>query len=177
MIETDRLILRGWRDEDVAAHNAMTNDAGFMTFLGSPLPIAESQAAAARQQAHLATFGSCFWVVELRETGAFVGYCGIKPGPDKSPIAGLPEIGWGIASEYQRNGFAREAAAACIDWAWRMRDWPSVHAVTVPANTASWGLMERLGMARVAKGDFDHPNLPEGDPLRRHIHYRIDRPS
>ena len=52
-----------------------------------------------------------------------------------------------------------------------------ITAITVPANTRSWGLMERIGMARVTDGDFDHPNLAPGDPLRRHILYRIDRPT
>jgi len=177
VIETARLILRGWRAEDVAAHNAMCNDPGFMRFLGAPLPIAESQAAAGRQRVHAETYGSCFWAVELRETGAFVGYCGIKPGPADTPIAGLPEIGWGIAPAYWRRGLAQEAAAACIAWAWTARDWPTVHAITVSDNIASWSLMERLGMIRVEGGDFDHPALAPGDPLRRHIHYRIDRPA
>ncbi|MEG3122676.1 GNAT family N-acetyltransferase [Sphingomonas sp. GB1N7] len=177
MITTERLILRGWRDADVPLHNAMCNDAAFMQHLGPPLPMAESAAAAARQVANLANYGSCFWAVELRETGGFIGYCGIKPGPDGTPIAGLPEIGWGIAPDHWRRGLAREGASACLDWAWAHRDWPAVHAITVQGNVASWGAMERIGMTRVDDGDFDHPALAEGDPLRRHIHYRIDRPA
>ena len=177
MIETERLILRGWRDADVPLHNAMCTDAAFMQHLGPPLPMAESHAAAERQKANLASYGSCFWAVELRETGGFVGYCGIKPGPEGTPIAGSPEIGWGIAPAHWRQGLAREAAAACLDWAWAERAWPTVYAITVLANAPSWGVMERLGMVRVKNGDFEHPSLAEGDQLRRHILYRIDRPG
>jgi RimJ/RimL family protein N-acetyltransferase len=176
VIETARLILRAWREGDVAHHHAMCTDRDFMRHLGPPLLLDESKAAAARQNAHLAATGTCFWAMEERETGAFIGYCGIKPGPDCTRIAGLPEIGWGIAPDAQRRGYAAEAARACIADAWARYDWPCIYAITVPANLASWGLMERLGMARMADGAFDHPALEPGDPLRAHITYVIDRP-
>lgn len=176
MIETERLILRGWREADVPLHNAMCNDDAFMRHLGPPLPMAESVAAAARQTANLARYGSCFWAVELIETGAFTGYCGIKPGPEATPIAGLPEIGWGIAPGHWRRGLAYEAATASLAWAWAERNWPAVYATTAAVNAPSRGLMKRLGMTRDPAEDFDHPAVPDGSPLKRHVLYRIDRP-
>lgn len=177
MIRTERLLLRGWREEDVAGHHALIGNAGFMTFLGAPLPIEESVAAAARQNACLAATGSCFWAVEEIESGNFVGYCGIKPGPPGTPIADLPEIGWGIAPSVQRRGYAREAASACIADGWARYDWPAIFAITVPLNVASRAVMERIGMHHAADRDFDHPALGEDDPLRRHVTYVIDRPA
>ncbi|MDQ2893135.1 MAG: GNAT family N-acetyltransferase [Pseudomonadota bacterium] len=177
MIETERLILRAWRDEDVPHHHAMSTDPGFMAYLGPPLTLAGAAAAAARQNAHLAATGSCFWAIEHRASGRFVGYCGIKPGPDDTPIEGLPEIGWGIMPSQQRRGFAVGAAMACLIDGWARFDWPTIYATTVSANVASWRLMERLGMRRVVDFAFDHPALAAGDPLRRHITYAISRPQ
>ena len=91
-------------------------------------------------------------------------------------IEGEIEIGWRLTCETWGQGYAREAAAATLAWAWSNLDAPSIAAITVPANRRSWGLMERLGMRRVVDGDFDHPDLAEGDPLRRHLTYRIQRP-
>ncbi len=86
MIETERVVLRGWQDTDVPHHNAMCTDTAFMAHLGPPITMAESAAAAARQNAHLSATGSCFWALEHRASRRFVGYCGIKPGPDDTPI-------------------------------------------------------------------------------------------
>lgn len=173
MITTDRLVIRPWRDSDRAPYALMSQDAAVMRYLGPLQSRVDCDLAVDRMIASQAEHGCCFWALERRGDGAFLGFCGIKPG--RAPIEGLPEIGWRLGSRYWRQGYAREAATACLEWAWSSRDWPAVHAITVPANHASWGLMERLGMRRVEDGDFDHPDLPEGNPLRRHIRYRIDR--
>jgi len=177
VIDTGRLTLRGWRREDHAPFHAMCNDPRVMRFLGPALSDADVTAAIDRQNHLLDSHGYCFWAIERRSDGAFLGFCGIKPGPDGTPIAGEVEIGWRLAHEHWGQGYAREAAQATLDWAWDNLDTPQVAAMTVQANEASWGLMMRLGMQRVVGGDFDHPLVPEGDPLRRHILYRIERPA
>ncbi len=175
MITTERLILRPWRDGDVSAFHTMGQDAEVMRYLGPPMDVAACEATVARMNAMAEATGDCFWAVERRADGAFIGFCGIKPGPAGTPIADQPEIGWRLAREAWGQGFAKEAAQACLDRAWALGT-AEVHAITVPANTASWGLMIRLGMTRVIGGDFEHPVLAEGDPLRLHLRYRIARP-
>lgn len=175
MIETERLILRRWKEDDILPFHAMGQDPEVMRYLGPPTSIADCEAVAARMNALADATGDCFWAVERRADGAFIGFCGIKPGPAGTPIADQPEIGWRLARSAWGAGLAREAAAACLDRAWR-RGTSRVHAITVAANERSWGLMIRLGMTRVEGGDFDHPALSEGDPLRRHLRYAIDRP-
>ncbi|MES3152445.1 GNAT family N-acetyltransferase [Sphingomonas faeni] len=177
MIQTERLILRGWRDDDAALHHAMCADPAVMAYLGPAPTPADSAAVVARQKAMLADYGACFWALERRDTGAFIGWCGIKPGPVGTPIDRKPEIGWSLVQSEWGQGYAREAADASFAWGWREMGLPTVWAITVPANTASRALMERLGMTRVVDGDFDHPKLAEDDPLRRHLLYRIDRPA
>ena len=177
MIQTERLILRGWRDDDAALHHAMCADPAVMAYLGPAPSLTETAAVVARQKAMFADYGACFWALERRDTGAFIGWCGIKPGPVGTPIDGKPEIGWSLVQTQWGQGYAREAAEASLAWGWREMDLPTVWAITVPANAASRALMERLGMTRVVDGDFDHPKLAEDDPLRRHVLYRIDRPA
>lgn len=177
MIETERLILRGWRDDDVGSHHAMCADPAVMAYLGASPTLAESAEIVTRQRKILADYGSCFWVLERRDTAAFIGWCGIKPGPAGTPIEGLPEIGWSLVQAEWGRGYAREAAEAALVWGWTRLDLPTIWAMTVPSNLPSRALMERLGMARVAAGDFDHPKLAADDKLRRHVLYRIDRPA
>lgn len=176
MIETERLILRGWRTSDVAPFHAMGQDPELMLFLGPAYSEADAAATIDRQNALLATHGYCFWALEAKANGAFLGFCGIKPGVADTPLAGQAEIGWRVARSHWRRGFAREAADAALAWMWVNTDAPLVAAMTVPANRASWGLMERLGMTRFPDEDFDHPALAADDPLRRHVVYRIQRP-
>lgn len=175
MFETGRLILRTWRDADVIPFHAMGQDKEVMRYLGPPMDLAACEATVVRMNAMADAAGDCFWAIERRADGAFIGFCGIKPGPAGSPIADQPEIGWRLSRDAWGQGFAREAATACLDRAWQ-RGTDRVHAITVPANIASWGLMIRLGMTRVDEGDFDHPALAPGDPLRRHLRYAIARP-
>jgi RimJ/RimL family protein N-acetyltransferase len=175
MIETPRLILRRWRAADAEPFHAMGQDPEVMAHLGPLMSRADAEATVARQNAVADEHGSCFWAVERREDAAFLGFCGIKRGPPGTPIADLPEIGWRLARHAWGQGYAREAAAACLADAWS-RDVSRVYAITTAANERSWGLMIRLGMTRLADGDFDHPILAEDDPLRRHLTYAIDRP-
>lgn len=176
MIETDRLILRRWRSDDVAPFHRMGQDAQVMQFIGLSMSLPECEAIAQRMNRLADADGDCFWAVERRDDGAFIGFCGIKPGPEGTPIEGQPEIGWRLARAVWGRGMAREAAEACLLRAWQ-RQMAIVHAITVPANERSRGLMIRLGMTQVAGGDYDHPALPIGDPLRRHLHYAIGRPN
>ena len=175
MIETARLILRQWREEDIAPFLAMGQDDEVMRYLGPPMTRADARSAYDRMATVQAELGHCFWALERTADRAFIGFCGLLPG--KPPIEGEIEIGWRLARAAWGQGYAREAAAASLAWGWEYLDVPAITAITVPANTRSWGLMERLGMTRAADGDFDHPELAPGDPLRRHLTYRIARPA
>lgn len=176
MIETGRLILRGWREDDIAPFHAMGRDPEVMRFIGPLASIEEARAAHDRMVAAQAERGYCFWAAERRSDQAFIGFCGVKPGAAGTPIADDLEIGWRLARSAWGQGLAREAAAASLAWTWANTGAARVAAITVPANERSWRLMLRLGMTRVTDGDFDHPALAAGDPLLRHMTYTIDRP-
>lgn len=176
MIETERLVLRRWQPRDRDALRAQVSDPDVMRFL---LAIPDEPAF----EAHLARldqwqddYGFTFWVIERRSDGAVLGICGLKRGAAGTPIADGLEIGWRLAKDHWGSGYAREAAQAVIDWAWTHVGDSRIWAITVEQNPASWGLMERLGMSRRHDLDFDHPQVSEDSPYRRHITYAIDRP-
>ena len=175
MIETPRLIVRAWVDADRAPWRAMCADPRVMATIGATYGGRRADADVDALIARGLRQGHVFWALERREDRRFLGFCGLEIGDEGLPIAGLPEIGWRLAFDAWGQGYAREAAAACLDWAWRATAWPAVWAITTPANTRSWGLMERLGMVRDATRDFDDPAVPVGDPLRAHWTWVIRR--
>jgi RimJ/RimL family protein N-acetyltransferase len=176
VIQTERLLIRPWRDADSAPFFAINSDPEVMRHIRVVASREESDAGIERQRQSQALHGFCFWALERRADGAFLGFCGLRRGVPATPIADDLEIGWRLGREYWGQGYAREAAAACLAWAFDEAGAPRVAAITVVANTRSWRLMERLGMIRRPDMDFLHPTLPEGDPLRPHITYIAEQP-
>ncbi|NLS28096.1 Acetyltransferase [Sphingomonas sp. S2M10] len=174
MIDTERLVLRGWTDDDRAPFHAMCTDPAVMAFIGPLQSRAESDAGIDRQQGLLAAHGHCFWAVERRDDRRFLGFCGLKPGAAGTPIEGEVEIGWRLAAAHWGKGYAQEAARASLAWGWSYLDVPGIAAIVAAENARSWGLMQRIGMRRAVDADFDHPTAIPA--LRRHRTYRIARP-
>ena len=176
MIETERLTLRAWREEDVVALHEIGQDARVMELLGPLTTMEDARGLVSGQMVNQSLFGHCFWPIERRSDGRLLGLCGLNPAPKATPLEGEIEIGWRLASDAWGQGYGLEAARASLAWGWANLDVPTIAAITVPANRRSWGPMERLGMTRFPEEDFDHPALAPGDPLRAHILYRIARP-
>lgn len=175
ILTTDRLILREWRESDLSSLHAICADTQVMQFLGPLQTEAEVNEAILRQQASQTEFGHCYWAIERNSDHAMIGFCGLILEPEGTPIAGQIDIGWRLAASDWGQGYAFEAANACLKWGFLNLAANSIWAITVPSNIRSWGLMERLGMERRHDLDFDHPNVPEGSPLKRHLTYNITR--
>ncbi len=170
MIETARLIIRPWVEADRAPFAEMGADPEVMAHFPALLARDESDALVDRIMAAMAAQGFGFWAVARRDTGDFIGFCGLSRVSFPCPVEGEVEIGWRLARAAWGQGFAREAAQACLDWGFG-HGMQRITSFTVPANVRSWGLMQRLGMTRRADLDFDHPRLPEGHALSRHVVY------
>lgn len=97
MIETDRLILRGWRADDIAPFHAMGQDAEVMRYIGPPPSLKDAHGAYVRMVARQAEHGHCFWAIERKDDGAFLGFCGLQRGYDF--LDGEIEIGWRLRSD------------------------------------------------------------------------------
>ncbi|WP_426165179.1 GNAT family N-acetyltransferase [Sandarakinorhabdus sp. DWP1-3-1] len=177
MIETPRLFIRDWRDSDREPFAAMNADPAVREHLGPTQTRAETDAVIDRLVAVAADHGHTFWALERRDDARFLGFCGLKIAPENIPgIEGAIEIGWRLARDAWGAGYAREAAAACLDWGFANLFDDRIIAITTPANTRSWGLMLRLGMVRRHDLDFAHPALAADDPLSAHVTYERARP-
>jgi len=163
VIATPRLLLRDWRDEDVEPFIRHTNTEPVMRWLGGVLPEARMrEAIAGRMMRWQRERGFTFWVVERKGDGELLGLCGLKYSDDAgSPVEGALEIAWRLREDAWGQGYAKEAAAAALDYGFEQLGADRIVALTVQANAPSWGLMERLGMTRREDLDFEGAHWAE----------------
>jgi ribosomal-protein-alanine N-acetyltransferase len=174
-LSTPRLILRPWRAEDSDAFAAMFDDQAVMEFLGPAPDRAAIDGIIGRINQHFAEHGFGWWAAEAPGVSPFIGFIGLAHVNFEALFTPAVEIGWRLASAYWGQGYATEGARAALAFGFAQLGLAEIVSLTVPANTRSRRVMERLGMTRDPADDFDHPRLPAGDPLRRHVLYRIDR--
>lgn len=174
-LTTPRLRLRPWRDVDRAPFALMSANPDVMAYL-TPMPARElSDAWIDRQCAHQAAHGFSFWATELRETGEFIGSVGLVRVRYSAHFTPAVEVGWRLAKRFWGRGYAPEAGAAALRFGFDSLGFEEIVAITTPSNTNSQRVMGKLGMTRDPADDFDHPLVPEGDPLRRHVLFRLRR--
>ncbi|MEE4201193.1 GNAT family N-acetyltransferase [Erythrobacter sp.] len=164
--ETERLILRDWREEDWAEFWRVTNTPAVMRWLGGVLNGAGMEGARQRLASYRHDHGHTFWALERREDGAILGFCGLKRCNQRGGPIGMMEVGWRLREDAWGQGYAREAASAALDLAFERFAADEVIALTVQGNTSSWGLMIRLGMHRREDLDFDNDEFdPESGTI------------
>lgn len=174
-LHTPRLRLRGWCTADLRGFAALNADPEVMRHFPGVMSRAQSDAMARRIQAHFALHGFGQWVLERREQPGLIGVLGLQQVGFEAAFTPAVEIGWRLQRAHWRQGYALEAAEAVLAHAFDVLLLHEVLAFTVPANLPSQGLMQRLGMQHQVKQDFEHPLLPPGHPLRRHVLYRLSR--
>jgi len=174
-IRTPRLLLRGWRPDDGAPFAAMNADPQVMEFMPAALSRQESDELIHRIQEHTRHFGFGLWALELVESAAFIGFAGLSRPSFDAPFTPCVEVGWRLATACWGKGYATEAAEAALDFGFNTVGLCELVSFTVPANLRSRRVMEKLGMQHDPADDFDHPKLPHGHALQRHVLYRIDR--
>ena len=174
-LTTPRLLLRPWRDADRLPFQAINADPRVMEFFPSTLTPQESDALIVRIEQHFAHHGHGPCAVELTETGAFIGYIDLYTPTFQAPVTPAVEIAWRLSADHWGQGLATEGARAVLHHAFHTLQLPSLVSFTVPRNQRSRRVMEKLGMVHDPHADFDHPNLPKGHALRRHVLYRINR--
>lgn len=174
-LETPRLILRRWKQADREAFSIINSDARVMEFFPACLTRGESDALIDRAEAHIDQHGFGPFAVELRSNGELAGFVGLMVPQFDAWFTPCVEIGWRLGAAWWNQGLATEGADAVLRLAFGPLGLHEVVSFTVPANTRSRRVMEKLGMAFA--GEFDHPRLPAGHPLRRHVLYRKARPA
>jgi RimJ/RimL family protein N-acetyltransferase len=173
-IRTDRLVLRPWTRADREPFAAMNADPRVMEYFPALLSRAESDATADRIERHFEERGFGLWGVEVPGEASFIGYVGLMVPAFEAPFMPCVEVGWRLAQAHWGLGYATEGARAALRQGCEL-GLTEVVSMTVLANRRSRRVMEKLGMKRDPADDFDHPRLPPGSPLRRHILYRLSR--
>lgn len=158
-LETERLILRGWQESDIASYVAMNADPEVMRFFEAPLSRDETEKALAWYQNGIRTTGFGRHAVELKATGEFIGMTGLMAVDFDCDFGGAIEAGWRIARPYWRKGYAKEAAAEVVRWGLEDKGLDAIIAFASTHNRASIGVMQSIGMERDENGDFIHPGM------------------
>jgi RimJ/RimL family protein N-acetyltransferase len=168
-INTERLVLRDWRESDLSPWAAMNADPEVREHLGPPLTAEDAAASVRSFQDDLDRNGFGFWAVEVRASGEFIGFTGLDKVEEGMPFTGV-EVGWRLARSAWGHGYATEAALVALEYGFATVGLPEIVAVTATTNLRSQAVMRRIGMTRDPAEDFDHPE--EEGPLRRQVLYR-----
>jgi len=176
-LRTDRLWLRRWQAGDREAFARLNADLRVVEFLPGTLSRQESDAMVDRMEAHFQERGFGLWAVEIPGITRFAGFVGLSIPRFEAHFTPCIEIGWRLDAEYWNHGYATEGARAALAFGFQSLQVDEIVSFTVPGNLRSRRVMEKIGMTHSASDDFDHPGLPVGHPLRRHVLYRLGRPK
>lgn len=171
-LHTRRCVLRQWKDSDLAPWAEMNADAEVRRYFASLHSAEQAGAEAQRCRDAIAQRGWGVWALEVPGEFAFAGFVGLMVPHFDAPFVPAVEIGWRLPRAAWGRGFATEAAQAALEFAFTRLALNEVVAIAVPSNQASRRVMQRLGMRHDEAGDFDHPKIEAGHPLRRHVLYR-----
>lgn len=172
-LETDRLILRDWKEEDLPSFARMNNDPMIMEFFPRRLTEKDSERLVERFQKHIDEHGFGLYAVESKKTKSFMGFTGLQNIEIKVPFAPAVEIAWRLDYEYWGKGYGTEAAQRVLGHGFEGLKLKEIVGYAVYDNMRAISLMEKLGMKRDTGGDFTYPNLSKDHPLGNFVLYRI----
>jgi RimJ/RimL family protein N-acetyltransferase len=148
-------------------------DPEVMRWFPSRLTREQSDAFAAFARSGIEERGWGLWALEVVDADAFVGFVGLNVPTFEAPFMPAVEIGWRLLRPAWGKGYATEAARAAAAFGFDALGLDGIVSFTAVGNERSRRVMERLGMMHDPAEDFDHPRLADGDPLRRHVLYRL----
>jgi ribosomal-protein-alanine N-acetyltransferase len=174
-LRVDRLLLRQWRPTDKEPFARLNADLAVMEHFPNALDRTQSDAFADRIQAAFDDLGYGLWAVEIPGQAEFIGFVGLALQTFEAHFTPAVEVGWRLARDYWGKGFATEAARAAVADGFTRVGLDEIVSFTAPANVRSVRVMQQLGMTHDPAEDFDHPRVPVGHRLRRHVLYRLKR--
>ncbi|AIY43161.1 acetyltransferase [Collimonas arenae] len=174
-LESPRLLLRQWRDDDLAELAAMCADPQVMRYFPAVLSYQESAALLGRMHDHFARHGFGFWALQRKDNDEFIGLTGLLQVGFDAPFTPAVEIGWRLARQHWGQGFAREAASTALAAGFQQLGLEQIVSFTADTNLPSQKVMQAIGMQRDSIDDFQHPKLADGHPLKPHMLYRITK--
>lgn len=172
-METDRLLLRVWKESDLEIFARLNADPEVMEFFPRVLSREESDALGRKLCSEVEIQGWGPWAVELKSSGEFIGVVGLQKTEFGLPFSPCVEVAWRLDKQYWGNGYATEAAIASLEYASKVLKLAQVVSFTALINTRSQAVMRKIGMY-TDDYKFDHPGVPTGSQLCRHVLYKID---
>ena len=176
-LETPRLLLRRWQIADQEPFATLNGDPETMKFFLQPLNRSESDSLIERYEKHFEEQGFGMWALQSKKTRDLIGATGLLRVTFAAHFTPTVNIGWRLARQHWGNGYATEAAVEALRFGFEKLNLPEIVAFTLPQNTSSRGVMERLGMTHNPNDDFDHPKVPQWHPMVRHVLYRVKNDS
>ena len=174
-IETPRLILRKWRDEDVEPFYQINQDKKVVEFLAGKMTQNEVENFIKEANKHIDEHGFGIWAVELKEAKELIGFVGLKRRTFAAHFTPCVEIAWRLGSKHWNKGYATEAAREVLRLGFEKFGLKEIVSFTVPQNLRSQKVMQKIGLKRDFNGDFNHSKLPLDHPLSLHVLYRLSR--
>ena len=175
IVETARLFLRTWKESDLQPFVRMNQDPQVMEFFPTVLSPEDSEGLYKRISTFMEEKGWGLFAVESRQTHEFLGFIGLSVPGFTAHFTPCVEIGWRLDRRFWKQGYATEGARACLDYGFSLLKLNEIVSFTSKLNTRSIAVMERIGMRY--QGDFEHPNVVQGHPLKTHVLYALSRPS
>jgi RimJ/RimL family protein N-acetyltransferase len=175
ILSTERLALRRWVATDVDPFVRMNQDPEVRRYFPNLATPEESIALIKTIETFFDANGYGLYALELRSTGEFVGFTGFSQPAFDAWFTPCIEIGWRLRKEFWGRGLATEAARACLDHGFQTLGLENILSFTAVLNTRSEKVMQRIGMTRL--GEFDHPRVAPGHPLRPHVLYGVQSPA
>jgi RimJ/RimL family protein N-acetyltransferase len=174
IIETERLILRTWQEEDIEAYYQINQDPKVIEFLAGSMTREQVSDFIAKTNKDQQKHRYCFWALELKDAHELIGFVGLRYINFNLPFTPAVEIGWRLGSKYWGKGYASEGAKASLDFGFNKIGLEEIISFTATINKCSMAVMERIGMKRDTNGDFAHPKLAANHPISQHVLYRIE---
>lgn len=171
-LKTERLLLRAWRESDRDPYAALNADPVVMEHFPAPLTRAQSDEHVDRILAAFDEHGWGLWAAEVPGVADFIGFIGLGIPRFEAHFTPCVEVGWRLASSAWGRGYAPEGGTAAVRFALEEIGLPEVVSFTSVGNTKSRRVMEKIGLTHDPADDFDHPTLPRGHRLERHVLYR-----
>jgi RimJ/RimL family protein N-acetyltransferase len=174
VIETERLILRTWKKEDVDSYFQINQDPKVTEFLRGPLTMAQVNDFIPMVNNHQTKHVYTVWATDLKETGELIGFIGLYYVDWESHFSPAVEIMWRLGSGCWGKGYATEGAKAALEYGFTQCHLKEIVSFAAPANVRSIRVMEKIGLKHDVKGDFAHPEFPLDHRLSRHVLYRLN---
>lgn len=174
-IKTERLVLRPWREDDLGPFAQLNADPRVMECFPLVKTLEQTREEFDLIRKGFEPNGWGFWAASLIEGDQFIGFIGLKNVGFTTSFTPAVEIAWRLAYEYWGHGYATEGAKAALEYGFESLNLNEIVSFSPTQNKRSANVMEKIGMTHYPEEDFDHPRLPKGHRLSRHVLYRIKR--